>query len=59
MLHVKVVNKEIVPSGPPSCVECSKLALAAGIGFFWLYHDEGWKRYAMLDFHEQSIANSK
>lgn len=59
MLHVKVVDKAIVPSGPPSCVQCSKLALAAGISFFWLYHADGWKRYEMLDFHEQSIANSK
>lgn len=59
MLHVKVVNTVIVPSGPPSCVECSKLALNVGIAFFWLMNADGWKRYEMLDFHQRSIANSK
>ena len=29
MLHVKVVDGQAVPSGPPSCVDCSKLILTA------------------------------
>ena len=37
MLHVKVVNGEAVPGGPPSCVECSKLILASGLRAMWLY----------------------
>lgn len=55
MLHVKVVAGQLVPSGGPSCVQCSKLALAAGIGWFWLYHDDGWKRYPIREFHALSI----
>lgn len=56
MLHVKTVGGKLVPSGGPSCVECSKLARAAGIAWFWLYHDTGWRRYEMAEFHVLSIA---
>jgi deoxycytidylate deaminase len=56
MLHVKVQEGELVASGPPSCVECSKLALAAGISGFWLYHAAGWAHYTMLGFHGISLA---
>lgn len=55
MLHVKVVDGKLVPSGPPSCVQCSKLAIAAGIKWFWLYHESGWKRYDMHEFHRLSL----
>lgn len=44
LVHVKVVNGQLVPSGEPSCVHCSKLALAGGIAFVWLFHEDGWKR---------------
>lgn len=51
MLHVKTVNGKLVPSGPPSCLQCSKLILGAGIAFMWLYHESGWKCYDTYTFH--------
>lgn len=56
MLHVKVVDGQLVPSGPPSCTQCSKLIVAAGIRFMWLYHETGWRRYTSTDFHRLSVA---
>lgn len=56
LLHVKVVDGALVPSGEPSCVECSKLMVAAGIDGVWLYHDDGWRKYAMREFHGRSLA---
>jgi hypothetical protein len=55
MLHVKTVDGALVASGGPSCLECSKLALAAGIAGFWLFHESGWIRYDILDFHQRTI----
>jgi len=56
MLHVKTVNGALVASGGPSCVQCSKLALVAGIAGVWLYHTTGWHRYEMAEFHRLSLA---
>lgn len=56
MLHVKTVEGRLVPSGGPSCVQCSKLALVAGIKAVWLYHESGWRCYPIEEFHEQSLA---
>ena len=56
MLHVKTVDGRLVPSGGPSCVQCSKLAVAARIRGVWLYHDAGWQRYPIAEFHRQSLA---
>jgi deoxycytidylate deaminase len=36
MLHVKVENGAVVPSGPPSCWQCSRDILDAGIHTMWL-----------------------
>lgn len=58
MLHVKAVNGVLVSSGGPSCVECSKLALAAGIAGVWLY-DDGWRRYAIKEFHQLSLTSAR
>lgn len=58
MLHVKTVDGQLVSSGGPSCVECSKLARAAGIAWVWLYHDTGWRRYDGAEFHRLSLAAS-
>lgn len=55
LLHVKVVDGALVPSGPPSCVQCSKLALSAGIAYVWLFHADGWRRYTSDDFHRLSL----
>jgi len=53
MLHVKVVNGQGVPGGPPSCAECSKAILTAGVAWMWLWEEArgGWVRYTARDFH--------
>lgn len=56
MLHVKTVDGALVPSGGPSCVQCSKLILAAGIEAMWLYQNDGWHRYEADEFHRLSLA---
>lgn len=56
MLHVKVTDAGLVASGGPSCVQCSKLALASGIAGVWLFHDTGWRRYEVYEFHRLSLA---
>jgi deoxycytidylate deaminase len=59
MLHVKTINGQLVTSGGPSCVQCSKLAVAAGIVAVWLFHDNGWRRYVAREFHQQSLVANK
>lgn len=58
-LHMKVVDGELVAGGGPSCVDCSKLILAAGIAYVWLYeaHPAGpkWVRYDAVEFHRLSL----
>lgn len=56
MLHIKAVDGAGVATGPPSCVECSKLSLAAGIVRFWLLESSGWVVYDIVDFHLRSLA---
>ena len=58
MLHVKSVDGKLVPSGGPSCAQCSKLALAAGVTAMWLYHEAGWKRYETAEWHRLSLLAS-
>lgn len=58
LLHVKTIDGDLVVSGPPSCLECSKLALYAGIVGVWLFHLEGWRRYSIAEFHRLSEANA-
>lgn len=55
MLHVKVVDGEAVASGPPSCADCSKHILAAGISHMWLLHEGGLRGYTADEFHELSL----
>lgn len=56
LIHVKTIEGKLVASGGPSCVECSKLARAAGIAWVWLYHEDGWRRYDGKEFHALSLA---
>lgn len=57
MLHIKVVDGEPVPSGPPSCWQCSKLILTdERIAAVWLLHEDGWRRYSSVDFHAATLA---
>ncbi len=37
MVHVKVVDNKVVAGGPPSCWQCSRLILEAGLRGIWLY----------------------
>lgn len=55
MLHVKTVNGDPVVSGAPSCLECSKLILEAGIKFMWLWEPRGLVRYSAEKFHEETL----
>lgn len=55
MLHVKVIDGEAVPSGPPSCTDCSKHILQAGIRTMWLLHEDGLRGYGAEEFHELSL----
>ncbi|HET8574696.1 MAG TPA: hypothetical protein VFM02_00800 [Candidatus Paceibacterota bacterium] len=66
LLHLKVAghkNKEIpIPSGPPSCVSCSRHILDKGFRGVWLLEtDEGkkpiWNYYATAVFHQLSLEN--
>ena len=57
MLHIKVVDGEGVSGGPPSCPDCSKLILEAGIAYMWLWETDGWKRYTAEEFHRITLQN--
>lgn len=68
MVHVKVVNSVVLPGGPPSCWQCSKLVLFSGIAAMWLYEGTEvdrtfglaqWRRYTALAFHQTTLINSK
>ena len=51
ILHIKVVACKAVPSGPPSCWQCSRQILDAKFGGVWLLHEAGWRRYTATEFH--------
>lgn len=57
LLHVKVVHGVAVPSGPPSCWQCSREILATGIAAVWLLHEEGVCMYTSDHFHAQTLAH--
>ncbi len=69
MLHVKVVGGKVVAGGPPSCLECSKQILEAGIRAMWLYeavHVDAstmelvggvWRYYSAQEFHAETLRN--
>lgn len=61
LVHIKVVDGQPVPGGPPSCLECSKIMAKAGLGFVWLWEqrEEGaiWVRRTAMEFHAETLAN--
>ena len=57
MIHVKSVDGHPVVSEKPSCWQCSKLILAAGLKAMWLYQVEGFVRYTPTDFHDKTLIN--
>lgn len=58
LVHVKTVDGELVPSGGPSCVACSKLILVAGVVDVWLYQSDGWHCYTAQEFHRASLESA-
>lgn len=59
MLHVKAVDCKAVPSGPPSCWQCSREILAAGISMVWLLHESGWTPYPAAEFHRRTLEHER
>lgn len=62
MLHTKVNEYgRAVPGGPPSCSDCSKLIVEAGIARMWLYETvDGTPtlvRYTAEEFHSKTLLN--
>ena len=55
VIHAKTIGGVLVESDGPSCVECSKLLMDAGVVAVWLYLPTGWNRYLMAEFHRLSI----
>ena len=55
MLHVKVVDGAAVPSGQPSCWQCSRDILAVQLKAMWLLHEDGLRSYTPLEFHELTL----
>ncbi len=57
LLHVKVDRElgDIVASGPPSCWQCSRMILEAGIGRVWLFGDDGWRSWTGEEFHKATL----
>lgn len=55
LLHVKVVNGESVPSGPPSCWQCSRAILDSDVQRVWLLHEDGPRCYSPDEFHELTL----
>lgn len=59
VIHVKAIARALAVSGGPSCVECSKILMLAGVAAVWLYHVEGWRRYPIAEFHALSLEASR
>ncbi len=55
LVHVEVVDGKAVVSGPPSCWQCSRDILEAGIRKVWLFHDDGFAEYTAREFHEITL----
>lgn len=66
LVHIKVEGGRAVAGGPPSCWQCSREILDAGIGFVWLWEidqlgEQGdttnWHRYTAAEFHAETMMN--
>lgn len=55
MLHVETVDGKAVPSGEPSCWQCSRMIAWIGIERMWLLHDDGLRSYTADEFHELTL----
>jgi deoxycytidylate deaminase len=59
LIHVKAVDGMAVPSGPPSCWQCSREILSAGISTVWLLHESGWTPYPAAEFHRLTLEHER
>lgn len=60
VVHIAVPAGDLPrPSGPPSCVTCSRTMLLHSVAGVWLWHAEGWRRYPVVEFHELSLQHPK
>lgn len=50
-----ILENLLVPSGGPSCWQCSRLVLDSKLKGFWLFHDAGWRRYDAEEFHRLTL----
>jgi len=57
MLHVEVEGSKPIPSGPPSCWQCSRHILESGLSGMWLLTALGLQRYTAREFHETTLQN--
>lgn len=58
LIHIKTVDGKPVMSGPPSCLQCSRLIVEARIAKVWLFsHGEAWRSWTAERFHEDTMAN--
>lgn len=63
VLHIRTVEGQPVPSGPPSCITCSRTMLLVGVAEIWLWHGgdgwSSWRCYGAAEFHEMSLRHEK
>lgn len=58
LVHVKVVDGQVIEGGPPSCWQCSREIVDVGLKGVWLFEQPidrtayaGWRYYTAHDFH--------
>jgi len=59
MLHIKVVKGHATASGQPTCWQCSRLVLGAGLKAMWLFHKSGLQSYTPEEFHRLTLKNNQ
>lgn len=61
LVHIKVTDGVMVPSGGPSCWQCARDLLDDGrVAGVWLLHAyTGWHRYPILEFYELTMTDQK
>jgi len=58
LVHAKIDLKwELQESGNPSCWQCSRMILEAGISRVWLYGKDGWQGWDPVAFHAATLKN--
>lgn len=58
IVHARVNSEtgDLLPSGCPSCWQCSRMIVECEVGWVWLYHDDGeWTPYQAAAFHELTL----